>query len=165
MDRVLKPVLQFALTTFSKEVSDMLWSDLERFGRFMEPWRELERMQRALSRWTSPSAVEFPAVNIWVSGDTAILTTELPGVDAKDIDISVVGKSLTLRGSREPEALKENESYHRRERWHGQFTKTVEAPFDIEAGKVEAKFRKGILSITLPRAEADKPKKITVKSE
>ena len=143
----------------------MLWSDLERFGRLVDPWRELERMQRAFSRRVTPSTTEFPAVNVWVGGDTAVVTTELPGVDPKAIDISVVGRSLTLRGSREPEELKDNQSYHRRERWYGQFTKTLELPFDVESAKVEAKFGKGILSITLPRAEADKPRKITVKSD
>ena len=143
----------------------MLWSDLERFGRLANPWRDLERMQRAFSRLATASATEFPAVNAWVAGDTALVTTELPGVDPKKIDISVAGKSLTLRGSREPEELKENESYHRRERWYGQFAKTLELPFDIESARVEAKFSKGILSITLPRAEADKPRKIAVKSE
>jgi len=143
----------------------MLWQDLERFGRFVDPWREFDRVQRALSRWTSPSAIEFPAVNVWVAGDTAVVTTELPGVDAKSIDISVVGRSLTLRGSREPEALKENESYHRRERWRGEFTKTIELPFDIETSKVEAKFSRGTLYINLPRAETDKPRKINVTSD
>jgi HSP20 family protein len=143
----------------------MLWSDFERFGRFLDPWSEVDRMQRALSRWISPSSVDFPAVNVWVSGDTAVVTTELPGVDPKSIDISVAGKSLTIRGSRDPEELKEGESYHRRERWSGQFTKTVEMPFNIESGKVEAKFTKGILRILAPRAEAEKPRKITVKSD
>ncbi len=142
----------------------MLWQDLERFGRLLYPLQDFERMHRALSRWGSPSSVDFPAVNVWLSGDTAVITTELPGVDPKAIDISVVGKTLTLRGSREPEILKEDESYHRRERWHGQFTKTIELPFSIDAGKVEAGFSGGILHMNLPRAEADKPRKISVKS-
>jgi len=142
----------------------MLWSDLESIGGLWDPWREFDRMQRALSRWSTPSSIEFPAVNVWVSGDTALVTTEIPGVDTGALDISVVGKSLTLRGSRVAEELKEGDSYHRRERWHGQFTKTIELPFTVEAGKVEAKFAKGILNIILPRAEAEKPKKISVKS-
>jgi HSP20 family protein len=143
----------------------MLWSDLERLGRLWDPWREFERMHRTLPKWASQSAIEFPAVNVWVAGDTAVITTELAGVDPQSIDISVVGKSITLRGSRDPEGLSGDESYHRRERWHGQFTKTIEIPFNIEAAKVEAKFTKGVLHITLPRAEAEKPKKITVKSD
>jgi HSP20 family protein len=121
-------------------------------------------MQRAVSRWASPPSVDFPAVNVWVSGDEAVVTTEIPGVDPQSIDISVVGKTLTIRGSRDPEELKEGESYHRRERWLGRFTKTVEMPFLIEASKVEANFSKGILHIKTPRAEAEKPRKITVKS-
>jgi len=142
----------------------MLWSDLERLGRFWGPWNEFDRMQRAVSRWASPPSVDFPAVNVWVSGDEAVVTTEIPGVDPKSIDISVVGKILTIRGARNPEELMEGESYHRRERWLGRFTKTVEMPFLIEASKVEANFGKGILQIKTPRAEAEKPRKITVKS-
>lgn len=144
----------------------MLWSDLERLGRFWDPWNEFERMQRSLSRWVAPpSSAEFPPVNVWVSGDEAVVTTEIPGVDPKAIDISVVGKTLTIRGSRSPEDLREGDAYHRRERWSGQFTKTVELPFAIETNKVDAKFSKGILQITAPRAEAEKPKRIAVKSD
>jgi HSP20 family protein len=143
----------------------MLWSDLERFGSFLDPWRELENLERAFYRWLSPSTVEFPPVNIWVSGDNAVVTTEIPGIDLKAVDISLVGRTLTLRASRQPKEIKVDESYHRRERWHGQFSKTIELPFDIEANDVDARFVNGILYINLPRAEADKPKKIAIKSE
>jgi HSP20 family protein len=142
----------------------MLWSDLERFGLSLDPWRDFERVNRALTRWNAPASVEFPAVNVWVAENNAVITSELPGVEPEDIDISVAGKTLTIRGSRKSEELKEGESFHRRERWHGQFTKTLEMPFSIESGKVEAKFVKGILNISLPRAEAEKPRKISVKS-
>jgi HSP20 family protein len=142
----------------------MLWSDLERFGFSLDPWRDFERVNRALTRWNAPASVEFPAVNVWVAENNAFVTSELPGVEPEDIDISVAGKSLTIRGSRKSEDLKEGESFHRRERWHGQFTKTLEMPFSIESGKVDAKFVKGILNISLPRAEAEKPRKISVKS-
>lgn len=143
----------------------MLWSDLERFGSFFDPWREFERINRALSRWNVPSVTEFPAVNVWTKEDSSVVTTEIPGINLNDIDITVSGSTLTLRGSRQPEELKEGEVYHRRERWSGQFSKTIELPFSIETGMVDARFSKGILSVTLPRAEAEKPKKITVKSE
>ena len=145
----------------------MLWSDFDdfSFNGFLDPWQEFERMNRVLSRFVSQPAREFPAVNLWVSSDDSVVTTEIPGIDPKDIDISVAGSSLTLRGSRSADELKEGESYHRRERWHGQFSRTVELPFNIEAGKVSAKFKKGVLYITLPRLEAEKPKKIEIKSE
>ena len=143
----------------------MLWSEMERLGRFMSPWRELDPMGRALTGLATSPAVEFPAVNIWVSGDEAMVTAELPGVGPDGIEISVVGKTLVLRGSRDLEETKERESYHRRERWHGQFSKTIGMPFAIEAGKVDARFSRGVLRITLPRAEAERPRKISIKAE
>ena len=142
----------------------MLWSEFERLGWPLDPWRDFEHMRRAMTRWNAPTTVEFPAVNVWIAENSAIVTAELPGIDPNEIDISVVGKTVTVRGSRKSEDLGEGESYHRRERWHGQFTKTLEMPFNIESGKVEAKFVKGVLNISLPRAEAEKPRKISVKS-
>ena len=147
----------------------MLWTTgLGRFGGGLSPWTDLERMEnemnRMLSRYAYPSSGEFPAFNIWGSSDQAVVTTEIPGIEPDAIDISVAGSTLTVRGSREPEGIQEGESYHRRERWYGKFSKTIELPFAIQADKVEARFAKGILSITLPRSEAEKPKKVTVKS-
>lgn len=140
----------------------MLWSDFEKLGGFFDPWREFERMSEAMSRLSGPVAVEFPAVNVWASADQAVVTTEVPGIDPKSLDITVVDKNLTLRGTRQPEELKEGEAYHRRERWNGQFTKTVELPFAVDSSKVEARLVKGVLNVFLPRAEADKPRKITI---
>jgi HSP20 family protein len=113
----------------------------------------------------STRANEFPLINIWINADEAVLTTEIPGIDAKSVDISVAGKTVTLRGSREPEPEKETQTYHRRERWYGQFSKTVELPFNVEAHAVEARFKKGVLKVTLPKAHAEKPRTIKVKSE
>lgn len=141
----------------------MIWSDISRLNRTWDPWSELDRMQRLFRDLAVPAtAAEFPAVNVWVTGDEAEVTIELPGVDPKDVDISVVGKTLTLKGSRNPEEAKDEESYHRRERWSGSFNRAIDLPFLINANKVEAKFSKGVLTIALPRAEEDKPKKITV---
>ena len=143
----------------------MLWSEMERLGRVFDPWRQLEGLNRPI-RWASlPASVDFPATNVWVAEDNAVVTTEVPGIDPKALEITVIKNSVTLRGSRMAEALKEGESYHRRERWSGQFTKTLELPFSVESDKVEARFAKGVLYISLPRAEADKPRKISVKSE
>ena len=143
----------------------MLWSDLERFGRYRDPWREFETLSNALSGRVSQTSDDFPQVNVWTSADHAVITTELPGLDPKDIDISVVDETLTLKGTRRIEEPKEGGSYHRRERWNGQFTKTVTLPFRIEAGKVAARYLKGILTIDVPRAETDKPRKIEISSK
>jgi HSP20 family protein len=145
----------------------VLWSDLERFGSFSDPWREFERVSHQLTRGDGlgSSPAEFPAVNVWTTGDHVVVTTEIPGIDPKSLDISVVNNTLTLHGSRQPDELKEGETYHRRERWNGQFRRTLELPFPVEAGKVEARFTRGVLYISLPRAEADKPRKVVVKAE
>jgi HSP20 family protein len=144
----------------------MFWRD---FGRYGRPWlsavSDLERLQNEMERVFQgirrPFAPEFPALNVWTNQDGALVSAELPGVDEKDIDISVTGSTLTLHGKRD--ASEEGE-YHRRERETGAFTRTLDLPFQVEADKVEASFSKGILEIKLPRAEADKPRKISIRS-
>lgn len=131
---------------------------------FWDPWDEFDRMQRAFLGGNARRSSEFPSVNTWVSSDDSVVTTEIPGVDPENIDISVTGKTVTLRGSRKADEIPEGQSYHRRERWSGEFTKAIELPFNIEADKVSAKFRNGVLYMTLPRAEAEKPRKIEIKS-
>jgi len=143
----------------------MLIRELERLENLLEPWREFERINRGTFRNLSPGRVEFPPVNLWKNEEKAVVTTEIPGVDPEVVEINVVGKTITLRLERKPAELKEGESYTRKERWYGEFSRTIELPFNVQGDKVEAKFSKGILYIELPRAEAEKPRKITVKSE
>jgi len=139
---------------------------------FRSPWREMERLQREMNRlfarvptsFEGTAAPAYPAMNLWTDQDGAIVTAELPGVDPDDIDISVVDDILTLKGGRQLDELKEGKTYHRRERRHGRFTRVFQLPFHVDANKVEAVFESGVLSISLPRAEADKPKKIAVKA-
>ena len=97
--------------------------------------------------------------------EKAVITTEIPGVDVKGVEINVVGNTISLRFERKPEELKEGEAYTRRERWYGEFSRTIELPFNVQIDKVNAKFSKGILYIEMPRAEAEKPRKITVLAE
>jgi HSP20 family protein len=123
-------------------------------------------MSRTFSDIMSTAAErEFPAMNVWANGDEAMVTMEVPGMAPESVDISVAGKTLTVRGSREPEKAQEGESCHRSERWYGSFSRVIEMPYLIDQNKVHARFSKGVLQIALPRAEADKPKKITVVSE
>ncbi len=148
----------------------MLWSEgFGTLGRGLDTWTELEHMQnemnRLFARLGSAPAQDFPAANVWASEEKAFVAVELPGFSAETIDISVSGRTLTIHGSREPVKLAEGESYHRQERWHGAFTKAIEIPFPVDPAKVEAKFKKGVLAISLPRLEVDKPKKISVKIE
>jgi HSP20 family protein len=131
----------------------------------------MDQLQREMNRlMDSPfgrrtfSAPSFPAINIWTSEDGQVITAELPGFDPKDIDIDVSADKLTLSGERKREDMKEDARYHRQERSYGKFVRSIQLPFMVDTGKVDAKMKDGVLEIALQRAEADKPKKITVKS-
>lgn len=141
----------------------MLWTDFDRFG-FTDPWRTIDRLNRAASGNEAQSTSDFPQFNVWMDGDRAFITSELPGMESKDVDVSLSGKSVTLRGSRATEEVCEGECRHRRERWRGNFTRTIELPYVVDQDKVDARFSKGVLKITLPRAVADMPRKIEIKS-
>jgi len=143
----------------------MLIRELQRLGNLLEPWREFDSINREAFRTLSPGRVEFPPVNLWKNENKAVITTEIPGVDPEGVEINVVGNTITLRFERKPEELKEGESYTRKERWYGEFSRTIELPFNVQGDKVEAKFSRGILYIEMPRAEAEKPRKITVQAE
>jgi len=143
------------------------------YRRFRNPyrnWDELDRVQREINsvfnNFVTPpfNGQEYPPINVWTGEAGAILTAEVPGMDAKQIDISVVGDTLTLTGSRDQDKFDEGTEYHRQERTFGKFVRTVQLPFAVNGNKVEARLVNGVLSIKLPRAESDKPKKITVKS-
>lgn len=146
----------------------MFWPRMGRFGWDFDPWQDLRRIRREvndmLEGFQRRTGVEFPAVNIWSKGDELIATAEVPGIDPKDLDVTVRGDMLTLRGTRKPVELKEGETYHRQERGYGDFVRTVQLPYEVEPDKVSAAYRKGVLTLTLPRAEADKPKRIAVKT-
>lgn len=146
----------------------MFGTGLNRYGWNWEPWREFRRLQRDMNKLfgTSPgyTAREYPAMNLWRGDDDVILTAEIPGVEANDLDISVHDNTMILRGSRKTDSLKEGETYHRQERDTGSFVRSVQLPFDVDVDKVQAKLAKGILHLTLPRAEIEKPKKIEVKT-
>lgn len=134
----------------------------------LDSFKEMERFQRQLNRLfyngLEGRVGEFPPVNISATNDGCIVTAEIPGVEADNIDISVVNETLTITGERQSENLEESETYHRKERLFGKFARSVELPFQIEADKVEANFANGVLTIKLPRAEAEKPRKISISS-
>lgn len=133
--------------------------------------QEVDRLQREMNRLFESyypghfrPAPGYPAMNIWTSEDGLKVTAELPGVRSDDIDINVVGETLTLSGERKVDQLKEGTRYHRQERGYGKFTRSIQLPFPVNVNQVQATFKDGVLSVSLPRAEEDKPRKIAVKS-
>jgi HSP20 family protein len=147
----------------------MFETGLWRFGGFADPGREVQRlrqeMDKIFSDFTQPIAKDVPPVNAWIGEEDAVVTAELPGMDPDKMEISVVGDTLTISGEREAHPLKEGESYHRQERQCGSFSRSLQLPFHVDVDRVKATYEKGTLNITLPRSEAEKPRKISIKGE
>ncbi len=133
-----------------------------------DPWNEMDRIQREMNRLFNTATVRdsgiYPAINLWADTETIVVTAEIPGYDSKDIQLSIMNNELTISGERSSEKPNEANQYHRQERTTGSFKRNISLPFSVESNKIEAKYKNGILSVTLPRAEADKPKKISIKT-
>ena len=137
-----------------------------------QPFVELDRMSRQMDRLTQGltgrpglgwlSAKVFPAINLTEDADNYYVRAELPGIKADALDIQAVGRNLTISGERTIASEGENVRYHRREREAGKFSRVIGLPGDIDTEKVDAKLANGMLSVTIAKAEASKPKQITV---
>jgi HSP20 family protein len=103
----------------------------------------------------------YPPINIFEKGGDLVLVAELPGIKKEDLQLQVKGNSVRLAGERVIN-YGENISYHRIERNSSKFDRTLKLPINVEADNVKAEYREGILVISLPRAEADKPKRIAI---
>lgn len=132
------------------------------------PWSGLDGLSLDLESffaWGHPDWFDkpaYPAVNLYSGDDEAVVTAEVPGYGAAEIEVSVAGNALTLRGSREREEASEGETYRRRERSGNSFSRVVKLPFKVGEEGVSAEFKDGILTVQLPRAAEDKPKQIEV---
>ena len=134
-------------------------------------FEELERMRRRLEEM--PGGLErrpyrilgagvFPLINLTEDKDNYYVRAEMPGLKADDISISVANNNLSISGERKIASEGENVRYHRREREAGTFNRMVSLPGEVDADKVEANHVNGVLTVIVPKAEATKPKQITV---
>lgn len=138
------------------------------FGPVWNQFSQLQHeMNRLFDRWGGDgrrSQIEFPLLNIWEVDDALLVEAELPGLDMKDLEIYVTGTDqLTLKGERK-ETLPQKSTQHRQERGFGKFVRVLTLPIPVDANRVEAKIENGILTLTLPKHEAAKPRKIAVKA-
>ena len=144
---------------------------LRPFGFFggADPFRELRRLQEEMDRLTGAfapagglgAAGGFPAVNVYAGRDGIAVVAELPGVDKNDLEVQAYQDTLTLRGVRRPVAERE-EAYHRRERRSGAFTRTIQLPYRVDPDRIAAQLEHGVLRLSLPRPEEDKPRRIAI---
>ena len=103
-----------------------------------------------------------PAVDMYETKEALMVVAELPGLVEKDIHLSIVGDVLNLRGERQSNQEVKQESYYRGERWYGKFERSLPLPMPVQADKVTAKYRDGVLTITLPKVEEIRPKEIKI---
>lgn len=116
--------------------------------------------------WRSSFSFSMPAIDMSEDEKAYKITAELPGMDAKDIDVSVAGDMLVLKGEKRQEKEEKDKNYHFSERAFGSFQRAFELPVSIDRSKIAADFSKGVLTLTLPKtAQAQtQAKKIEVKS-
>jgi HSP20 family protein len=139
-----------------------------------EPMREMVHMSDAMDRlfenfygrgWRDMDLFEAPSVDMYQTENEIVVKASLPGMKADDIQISVVGDVLTLRGEVKADEEIKEASYHIRERRSGSFARSMPLPSAVQADKARAEFENGVLTLTLPKAEEMRPKTITVKAK
>jgi len=143
----------------------------------LTPWRpfgELGSLRREMDKlWDrslgeTPFARTFseswlPSVDISETKDNFVVKAELPGLEAKDVNVSISGDILTIKGEKKAEEEEKDEHYHCVERYSGSFQRVFQLPSGVKADKIKATFDKGVLKVTLPKVEEAKKKKIEVK--
>jgi HSP20 family protein len=168
-----------------KEVRTMAQKAKEAEGRAVTPWRpfmdltrwetDMDRMMEGFfgrnrrpwgpSLWSRRGLHELttPMVDVYEEKDDVVVKAELPGMTKDDIEVDISDRYLTLKGEKKKEEKIEEEDYFACERTYGAFHRSVELPKDVQADKVKASFKDGILEIRLPKTEEAKTREIKVK--
>ena len=142
-----------------------------------DPFRDLVSIQDELNRLFGrtftggesmrPTATGpwMPAMDVYETEDRIVATLELPGIEPKDVEVSVEDSTLTVSGKREFTSETNEDNYHRVERRYGSFARSISLPQTVDTEKVGARFDKGVLTIEVPKVERAKPKKIEIEAK
>ena len=135
-----------------------------------DPFREMTQVQNQLNRlvdqvWGGRQESWLPAVDVFDKQDAVVLKAELPGMDPDQIQIEVEDNVLTIKGERRFEETVDEERYYRVERRFGSFQRSLALPQGVKADEIGASYEDGILVVTVPKAEEEKPKRIEVKAK
>ena len=136
-----------------------------------KPSRDMMTLREAMDQlfdeaFTRPfgmSEFSMPAIDLYQTNEDVIVKAELPGMTAEDVEISVAGDMLTLKGEIQRKDEREDAAYLIREQRYGRFERSLMLPTEVQSDKAQAEFENGILTVTLPKAEQVRPKTITVK--
>lgn len=142
-----------------------------------DPWKDLIALQERMNRLLEESFGRLrreeglvsgawtPAVDIYETENSLVVTAEIPGVSEKDIDVRIENNQLVIKGERKFEKETKEENYHRIERVYGNFYRSFSLPNTVDPDKVRAEYKNGVLKITLGKKEEVKPKQIKIEVE
>jgi HSP20 family protein len=153
MDKKFKELAKwspFHEVSLLRDEIDRLWEE------FFKPGRQ--GLGRMTEEW-------IPAVDILDTADKVTVKVEIPGMEAKDIEISLSGDILTIRGEKKAEKEEKEKNFYLVERSSGSFSRSLRLPTVVEGDKMEASYKQGVLTIICPKKEEVKPKQITIKAE
>lgn len=147
-------------------------------GVMRGPFRELARMERGMEdlfgpffrewpfpRWAGDAGEWAPAVDMVDRKDEVVLRADLPGLEQKDIEVTLDAGVLTIRGERKEEREAKEEDYYCCERWAGAFSRSLEVPPGVDVDKIMATFKNGILEVHIPKTKEARGKMVEVKGE
>lgn len=130
-----------------------------------DPFSNLRLFEDAFTRMLSEPRTSrpwSPAVDIYETENALVLKADVPDVDLKDIDVRVENQTLTLEGERKFDQEEEHKGFHRIERSYGSFVRSFSVPSTVDTEKVAAEYKNGVLTVTLPKKEAAKPRQVKV---
>ena len=136
------------------------WPHLPILGSFRD---EMNKLLNSFRRGAAQGISWIPPLDVEETDENIIIKAEVPGIDPKDIDISISGDTLTIKGEKKAEKEEKGKNYHFIERSYGVFSRSVSLPTSVKFDQVKAEYKKGVLEITLPKSVKPEVKKIPVK--
>jgi HSP20 family protein len=147
----------------------------KRDGWGIDPFREMESLQKemnrlfdfSLSRQPFGDTALFsgqwaPAIDVYDSRDSILVKADLPGLKKEEIEVSIQNDNLIVKGEKKRNEEIKEENYYRTERFCGSFLRTIPLPCEVDASRVQANYKEGVLELILPKSEEAKPKKIKI---
>jgi len=144
------------------------WKDRDAY----DPWKDLKNLQKEINNLFDfgnlPASTGLfdrsfsPAIDVIENTNDYTVTCELPGLEQKDIDVSIASNVLTIKGQKKDEHEEKKAKFYKKESWSGSFQRTLPLPMTVEVDKIKAELKDGMLKVTLPKKEEAKPKQIAV---
>ena len=140
-----------------------LWDPLANLSDIQQEMNRLLNTSLGRTGTRDLDGLFAPAIDVVEEKDRYIIKAELPGLSRDDVNVTLENNYLTIRGEKKHETEEKSANYYHKERAYGSFSRTIELPTTVDAQKINAHFKDGVLQVTLPKSEAAKPKQIEVK--